>query len=125
METPINESRLAAVSKVTGLSYENMILVMLNWVAYNLFKTLKNRRFVEGMLFWDVTERGVTKPFSVLQLLCFTIPNKVVFKSVWSGKPFNGSSNWASFEKYVEDLYLQLKDYSNDFQLKLINPKTQ
>lgn len=123
MEIPINESRLAAVSKVTGLSYENMILHMLAWVAYNLFKTLKNRRFVEGMLFWDATELGVTKPFSVLQLLCFTIPNKVVFKSVWAGKPFNGSSNWASFENYTEDLYLQLEKYSNNFTLELKNPK--
>jgi len=123
MEFPIDEKRLAAVSKETGLSYENMILIMLNWVAYNFFKTLKNRRFVEGMLFWDVTELGVTKQFSVLQLLCFTIPNKVVFKSVWAGLPFNGSSKWASFEKYTEDLYLQLEKYSNGFKLELKNPK--
>lgn len=122
MEYPIDEIRVNAISRVTGKSYEDMMLVMLKWCAINLYNGIKFKHVACGMAFYDINENGI-KTFSFAQLVYNTIPFKSSFKLNWSGVNFH-QTNTFTFEKYMESLYNNLKVISNNFTTELVNPKS-
>lgn len=121
MEYPIDETRIKAISRITEMSYEDMMLKMLKWCAVNLYNGIKTRRVVEDIVLYDINEKGI-KTFSFTQLVYNTIPFKTAFKLKRISIQFN-QNNVFTFEKYMENLYFNLKTISNNFELELINPE--
>jgi hypothetical protein len=121
MEYPINEQRFDAICDKTGLSYKVMVLQMLGYIANNLEEGIdySSYRVIEGCIFYDITEAGVKRPYTLIQLVYATLPYKFYFKLKLIGINFQAMDRTTEFELFVWLLYKQADKLTNHFTIKL------